>query len=137
VGGWGTLLAPPLARNRRTLHTAGEGGALRILATSALLLTALDHWTTFLCLRQPVAGWQVTEANPISDWLFAVVGLVPGLLLDSAITVIAVVFLLSTSLLALSAKKLIFTFVVVWTAYAVINNLQAITTLGLSPLGSV
>ncbi len=110
---------------------------MRILATSALLLTLLDHWTTFLCLRQPVAGWQVTEANPISDWLFALVGLVPGLLLDSVITLIAVLFLLTTTLLARSAKKLIFSFVVVWTAYAVINNFQAITTLGISPLGSI
>lgn len=110
---------------------------MRILATSALLLTALDHWTTFLCLRQPVEGWQVIEANPIAEWLFGVLGLGPGLLLDSVITLIAVVFLLSTRLLARSAKKLIFTFVVVWTAYAVINNLQAITALGISPLGSI
>jgi len=110
---------------------------LRILAISTLLLTALDHWTTFLCLRQPVEGWQVTEANPISDWLFSALGLLPGLLLDSVITLTAVVFLLSTSLLARSVKKFVFTFVVVWTAYAVINNFQAITELGISPLGSI
>jgi len=56
------------------------------LAIATLALSAADHWTTYLCLRSPVLGWQVTEANPISQWLFEAIGLVPGLLLDSAVT---------------------------------------------------
>ena len=53
---------------------------MRILALLTLFMTAADHWTTWLCLHRPVEGWKVTEANPISDWLFGAVGLVPGLL---------------------------------------------------------
>ena len=111
--------------------------SLRILALLTLFLTAADHWTTFLCLRQPVSGWQVTEANPIAEWLFSSMGLVPGLVFDSIVTVIAIAFLLTTGLLPRPAKGVILTFVVGWTGYAVFNNLTAIATLGLSPLGTI
>ena len=69
---------------------------MRILALLTLLLSAADHWTTYLCLRQPVDGWHVTEANPLADWLFDMMGLVPGLAVDSLITLSAVGFLLAT-----------------------------------------
>ena len=110
---------------------------MRILALVTLFLTAADHWTTFLCLRRPVSGWQVTEANPIADWLFSSMGLLPGLVLDSVVTVAAVAFLLTTRLVPSPAKSAILTVVVAWTGYAVFNNLSAIATLGLSPLGVV
>ena len=48
---------------------------LHLLVALTLLLTAADHWTTYLCLRAPVAGWQVIEANPIADWLFQNLGI--------------------------------------------------------------
>ena len=105
------------------------------LAIATLVLSAADHWTTYLCLRQPVSGWHVTEANPISDWLFETVGLVPGLLFDSLLTVCAVVFLLTTRRLPNFAKKVFFSLVVAATGYAVINNYRAIDALGISPLG--
>lgn len=110
---------------------------MRVLALVTLLVTAADHWTTWLCLRQPVSGWEVTEANPLADWLFQTVGLVPGLLLDSAVTLVAVAFLLSTRRLPRSAKAAFLTFVIAWTGYAVVNNFQAIQALGLLPLGRV
>ena len=110
---------------------------MRILVLLTLMVTAADHWTTFVCLRRPVEGWSVTEANPISDWLFGTLGLVPGLLLDSAVTLGAVAFLVTTDLVPKPAKGLIFAAVVAWTGYAVVNNFQAITALGLSPLGSI
>jgi len=110
---------------------------VRILVLLTLMLTAADHWTTFVCLRRPVDGWSVTEANPISEWLFASLGLVPGLLLDSAVTLVAIAFLLTTDLVPKPAKGLIFAAVAMWTGYAVLNNVQAITALGLSPLGSI
>jgi hypothetical protein len=100
-----------------------------------LALSAADHWTTYLCLRVPIDGWQVTEANPISDWLFSWIGLVPGLMLDSLITICAVVFLVTTPRLPRPIKTAFFSAVVLSTGYAVINNLQAIEALGLSPLG--
>ncbi len=111
--------------------------SLRILALLTLFLTAADHWTTFLCLRGPISGWQVTEANPIADWLFRNMGLLPGLILDSVVTVAAVAFLLTTRLIPSPAKGAILTVVVAWTGYAVFNNMSAIATLGLSPLGII
>ena len=105
------------------------------LAIATLALSAADHWTTYVCLRQPVSGWEVIEANPISDWLFQTVGLVPGLLVDSILTVSAVAFLLTTRRLPDFAKKAFFGLVVVFTGYAVINNYRAIEALGISPLG--
>jgi len=109
---------------------------LRFLALLTLVLSAADHWTTYLCLRSPVEGWQVTEANPISQWLFGGMGLVPGLILDSVVTVIAVVVLLTTSRVPPAAKGAFFGLVVATTGYAVMNNIEALTALGLSPLGS-
>jgi hypothetical protein len=110
---------------------------LHLLAIASLLLSAADHWTTYLCLRSPVEGWLVSEANPISGWLFETLGLVPGLMVDSAVTVIAVVFLVTTRMLPRIVKGAFFVFVIGWTAYAVANNLEAIRSLGLSPFGAL
>jgi len=110
---------------------------LHWLAGLTVVLTAADHWTTYLCLRSPVAGWNVSEINPLADWLFATFGLVPGLLIDSSITLVAVVFLFSTALFPRTAKSVCFAVLVVSTAWAVLNNLLAIEALGLSPLGAI
>ena len=77
---------------------------LRFLAALTLMLSASDHWTTYLCLRQPVAGFDVTEANPFAAWLFSSAGLVQGLLIDSVITLAALVFLLHTRRLSKRVK---------------------------------
>jgi hypothetical protein len=114
----------------------GPGGLMRAMALLTLLLSVADHWTTYLCLRTPLAGWEVTEANPIADWLFGSVGLVPGLLVDSALTLGAVGFLLITRRVSSSVKFCFFGLIVTWTGFAVINNLQAISTIGLSLLGT-
>lgn len=107
---------------------------LHLLALLTILLSAADHWTTWVCLRIPVDGWTVIEANPISDWLFAELGLVPGLFVDSVVTLVAIAFLLSTPLLPRVAKGLFFGVIIAWTGYAVANNLQAIEAMGLSLL---
>ncbi len=109
---------------------------LYILALLTLLLTAADHWTTYLCLKSPVPGFDVSEANPIADWLFQSLGLVPGILIDTAITLAAIAFLVSTALVPLTTKRVFLLVVIGWTGYAVVNNLQAIAAMGLSPLGS-
>ncbi len=111
------------------------GDSLYLLATLTLLLSAADHWTTYLCLRTRVEGWTVTEVNPIADWLFQSMGLVPGLVLDSVVTIGAVAFLIQTHRLPKIAKQAFFVIVCAGTAYAVDNNLRAIGALGLSPLG--
>jgi hypothetical protein len=108
-----------------------------LLASITLLLTAADHWTTYLCLRAPVDGWAVTEANPIAEWLFNAVGLVPGLMIDSVVTLFAIAFLLCTPRLPKPLKGAFLACVVVGTGHAVVNNLEAIRMLGLSPLGGV
>jgi hypothetical protein len=108
---------------------------LHWLAAFTIVLTAADHWTTYLCLRGPVAGWNVSELNPLADWLFTTFGLVPGLLIDTSVTLVAVGFLLSTALFPRAAKSVCFAVLVLSTAWAVINNLLAIDALGLSPLG--
>ena len=110
---------------------------LHTLVALTLLLTAADHWTTYLCLRAPVVGWQVTEANPIADWLFQSLGLVPGILLDSAVTLAAIAFLLGTALVSRAAKSGFFLVVITWTGWAVVNNVKAILVMGISPLGGV
>jgi hypothetical protein len=114
----------------------GPGGLMRAMALLTLLLSVADHWTTYLCLRTPLAGWEVTEANPIADWLFGSVGLVPGLLVDSVLTLGAVFFLLTTRRVSKLAKLCFFGLIAAWTGFAVINNLQAISTIGLSLAGS-
>jgi len=106
------------------------------LAIATLALSAADHWTTYLCLRAPVAGWQVVEANPLAEWLFGNLGLVPGLLVDSIVTVLAVMFLLTTTQIPKLAKHMFFGLVIAGTGVAVVNNLIAIRALGLSPLGA-
>lgn len=106
-----------------------------ILAALTLGLSAADHWTTWVCLRRPVSGWDVVEANPISDWLFQTVGLVPGLMLDSVITVVAIGFVIATPRMPNSVKAICLAFISSWTAYAVVNNYNAIEALGLSPMG--
>ena len=109
---------------------------MQLLALLTLLLSAADHWTTYLCLRAPQTGWEVTEANPIADWLFSSLGLIPGLLVDSFVTIGAVAFLVGTSRLPELPKLCFFAFISAWTGYAVVNNLQAASSMGLSLLGT-
>ena len=106
------------------------------MALLTILLSAADHWTTYLCLRTPLAGWEVTEANTIADCLFGSIGLVPGLLVDSVLTLGAVGFLLITRRVSGFGKFCFFGLIAAWTGFAVINNLQAISTIGLPLLGT-
>jgi hypothetical protein len=108
---------------------------LYLLASLTLLLTAADHWTTYLCLRSPIDGWMVSEANPLADWLFTEAGLVGGLAIDTVVTVMAVAFIVSTDRLPHAAKHACFVLIAFTTGYAVVNNLGALQSLGLSPLG--
>ncbi len=104
-----------------------------VLALLVLLASAADHWTTFVCLQNPLEG--VTEANPISRWLFAGIGLAPGLWLDSLVTLLGMTFLVKTPLVPEELKVLFLSVVLFGTGYAVHNNLGAIQQLGLSVLG--
>ena len=108
---------------------------LPLLALLTLLLSASDHWTTYLCLRNPVQGFNVTEANPLAAWLFASVGLVEGLLIDSVLTAGALLFLLTTTRLPYVVKVAFLITVIAGTGYAVVNNVGILLQIGISPMG--
>lgn len=107
------------------------------LIAGILMLTAADHLTTYWCLRESVAGFVVAEANPIAAWLFGQTGLVQGLIIDSLLTVGALLFLASTRRFSPRAKIAMLSFVAFATSCAVTNNLFVATALGISPFGAV
>ena len=74
-------------------------------------------------------------STPLAEWLFGVAGLIPGLAIDTGITLVAIGFLMVTRRFAHSVKLGLLGFIAVTTAYAVLNNLTAMRDLGLSPLG--
>jgi hypothetical protein len=118
------------------MDLATEVAMLHLLVAVTVLLSAADHWTTYLCLRSPVSGFEVTEANPFSAWLFESVGLLEGLMIDSVLTIAALAFLVTTRWMPRAAKMTFLVAVIGWTGFAVANNLKAIYLLGLSPLGA-
>ncbi len=105
---------------------------LKSLAVGVILASTADHWTTYLCLREPITGFNVTEGNPLAAWLFGQVGLVPGLLLDSLITLMAVLVVVKTDLVPHGLKLGFFGAVCVWTGLAVANNVAILQALGLA-----
>jgi len=110
---------------------------LRLFVITTILLTCLDHWTTYLCLHAPVEGWDVVEANPIPLWLFGWAGLGKGLMIDSLVTFGAVIFLSTTQVFDRSLKIALLAVITISTGYAVINNLGAISQMGLAPWSGV
>ena len=87
-----------------------------------VLFNLLDNATTFLCLRGPVPGFTVIEANPIARWMFDSVGLVPGLVLEMALTTAAVAFLVLSPRISNPIRFALLSLLVVLPAYAATNN---------------
>ena len=106
---------------------------LRLFAITTIVLTCADHWTTYLCLHAPIDGWRVVEANPIAGWLFGWAGLSNGLIIDSMVTLGAVLFLSTTDVFGRTLKISLLAIIAMSTGYAVVNNLGAISRLGLAP----
>jgi hypothetical protein len=106
---------------------------LRLLVLMTLALTCADHWTTWLCLHAPVEGWDVVEANPVASWLFDHAGLAPGLVIDTLLTIAAVVYLWLNQTLAHEIKVALLGVITLTTGYAVLCNLGAITQMGIAP----
>jgi uncharacterized protein YacL len=48
-----------------------------------------DCVSTYLCLTTPSPEYNVWEANPVSEWLFQAIGLVPGLVIFALAKAIA------------------------------------------------
>jgi hypothetical protein len=110
---------------------------LRLAAALALLFALLDHWTTWLCLRAPIPGWEVREANPLAAWLFGSVGLAEGLWVDSLVTLFAVLLVARTQKVSRAVKLVLLGLLITTSAFAVANNFGVIQRLGLSATGSV
>lgn len=111
-------------------------GIRTILIASIVVLMCVDHLTTWLCLSQPVAGWAVSEANPIAEWIFASAGLVPGLLIDTLVTLAALTFVAATPRFSAPLKTSMLSFVTLVSGYAVTNNMLVIADLGIRPFGT-
>jgi hypothetical protein len=108
---------------------------LRAFAVLALLFSLLDHWTTWLCLRAPIPGWEVREANPLAAWLFGSVGLAQGLWIDSLVTLGAVLLVARTQRVTRPLKLALLSLLISTSAFAVANNFEVIRRLGLSAAG--
>ena len=100
------------------------------LGALVILFNSLDSLTTFLCLREPLPGFEVIEANPFARWLFEVTGLVHGLLLESLITLAAVAFLVLSPTLPEWARTALLVLLIALPAWAVVNNLQVMSAVG-------
>ena len=108
---------------------------LAVLLGLAVLISAADHWTTWLCLSGEVPGMVAVETNPLTAWLFEHSGLHAGLAIDSLVTLAALSLLAFTRRLPRRTKLALLATVVVISAHALAANLRALSTLGLSPLG--
>jgi hypothetical protein len=102
------------------------------LGTLVVLMNLADNATTFLCLRAPVPGYEVVEANPAAAWLFDAIGLFPGLVLEMAVTTVAVAFLVWTSRISPRVKLALLIVLAVLPAWAAVNNWLVIEATGLS-----
>ncbi len=105
---------------------------LRCLCALALVLALLDHATTYLCLRTPeAAAGLVREANPWAAWLFDRIGLGAGLLLDTALTALALLLLSETRRLPRPIGLGLAGSVAVASGVAALNNFGVAMRLGL------
>ena len=77
----------------------------------------------------------MSEANPIARWIFVRAGLVPGLLIDTLITVAALTFVAATPRFSPTLKTSMLSFVTLVSFYAVTNNVLVIADLGIGPSG--
>ena len=103
-----------------------------LLGALVVLFNLADNTTTFLCLRSPVEGFEVVEANPIARWLFDSVGLVEGLVFEMLITTAAIAFLVNTARIPSRMKLMLLVVLALLPAWAAVNNLLVIRAVGAS-----
>lgn len=96
------------------------------LGVLAVLLNLADNATTFLCLRAPVPGFEVSEANPAAAWLFSAIGLKEGLVLEMVISAVAIAFLVETRRVPPRIKLALLVVLSLLPAWAALNNLEVI-----------
>jgi hypothetical protein len=93
-----------------------------LLGALVVLFNLADNTTTFLCLRAPVPGFEVMEANPAASWLFDTIGLREGLILEMVVTTIAIGFLVATTRISHRVKLALLVLLAALPAWAAINN---------------
>jgi hypothetical protein len=96
------------------------------LGILVILLNLADNTTTFLCLRAPVAGFELSEANPAAAWMFGMFGLRTGLIVEMLVTSAAVIFLVATDHVPPRIKLALLILLVALPAWAALNNLFVI-----------
>jgi len=96
------------------------------LGVLVVLLNLADNTTTYLCLRAPVPGFEVGEANPAAAWLFGAIGLMPGLVLEMVVTTAAIAFLVATTHVPSRLKLFLLAVLAALPAWAAINNAYVI-----------
>jgi hypothetical protein len=104
---------------------------LHVFAGLALLFALLDHFTTWLCLRAPIPGWEIREANPLAAWLFERVGLIEGLAIDTGVTALALVLVAYAARMPRAARLSLLGLLIGTSAFAVANNFDMIQQIGL------
>ena len=97
-----------------------------------MAVTLGDAYTTWACLHEPVPGWEVLEWNPGAEWLFEILGLVPGLVVDSVITLVAALWVACTTKLATPIKVFYFALGIIVTVGAVYHNYQSMIEMGIA-----
>ncbi len=101
------------------------------LGLAVVVFNLLDNATTFLCLRSPVDGFEVVEANPFARWVFDSIGLFPGLVFETLVTTATVAFLVLTPRLSPALRYAVLAILTALPAWASVNNLLVMQAIGL------
>jgi hypothetical protein len=101
------------------------------LGLAVVVFNLLDNATTFLCLRSPVEGFEVIEANPFARFVFDAVGLLPGLAFETLITTATVAFLVFTPRLSPPLRYAVLAILTLLPAWASVNNLLVMRAIGI------
>ena len=95
----------------------------------------LDNFTTFVCLTADplkTANAVLVEANPLARWLFEAVGLTQGLIFSTAVTFIAVAFLVFTHRIRRGPRFFLLAVLAILPACASLNNLYVMQQAGIA-----
>ena len=93
------------------------------LAASLVLLKLMDCTTTYIGLQ----SHHVMESNPVADWIFGVVGVLPGMTVMMMMTILAAIYFASRS----KYGARILGVLVVVHAFVVASNFRTLWLVGL------
>jgi hypothetical protein len=103
-----------------------------VLAALAFLFNAADNFTTYLCLRSPVEGFEIYEANPLAKWGFDRVGVGTGLWIETVLCAAAIAFLVYSKMFQLRTRIALLAVLAALPAGAALNNLLVMRELQIS-----